>query len=161
MRTMLAAPPVMSEAKKPFKKILCATDFSDDARRAFRASLDLEQGTGGSVTLLHVVQPPWYSMPPAGYGFIETGDLAGQLDAIAARSLDEWRKSAIEEGYPPAEVVRAQGVPWHEIVEFAKRGSYELIVVGTRGRTGVARALLGSVAEKVVRHAPCAVLVVR
>jgi nucleotide-binding universal stress UspA family protein len=100
-------------------------------------------------------------MPPAGFGFIETSDMMAQYDAMAARSLDEWRKEAIDEGHPAPEVVRAQGAPWHEIVEFSRRGSYDLIVVGTRGRTGLARALLGSVAEKVVRHAPCAVLVVR
>jgi nucleotide-binding universal stress UspA family protein len=157
----LALPVVMKEPSKPLKKILCATDFSDDARRAFGTALDLAQSAGGSVTLFHAVQPPWYAMPPAGYGFIETGDMMAHYDASAARSLDEWRKEATDAGFPPAEVVRAQGAPWHEIVEFARRGSYDLIVLGTQGRTGLARALLGSVAEKVVRHAPCGVLVVR
>ena len=151
----------MSDSKTVFRKLLCATDFSEDALRAFRAGLELARGAGGSLTLLHVIQVPWSSMGAPGRGYLETADLGGLLDAGAAKALGEWRDQARTEGYSPVEVVRIQGVPWHEIVEHARRGSYDLIVMGTRGRTGLSHALLGSVAEKVVRHAPCAVLVIR
>jgi nucleotide-binding universal stress UspA family protein len=85
----------------------------------------------------------------------------GQLVAAAERGIAACKRRATEWGAPRVDTRVAQGVPCDRIVHMAKDDGFDLIVIGTHGRTGLTHALLGSVAEKVVRHAPGAVLVVR
>lgn len=140
-----------------FKKILCPTDFSDDAREALRVALDFARESKGEVAILHVHQVP-------GVGFSE-GVVAPDFVAAASEQAEEqlqaWRKEAEGTGSARVTAEKVMGAPWEEIVRVAREGNYGLIVVATHGRTGIKRALLGSVAEKVVRHAPCPVLIVR
>ena len=86
---------------------------------------------------------------------------ADQLVAVAEETMRRWKNVAIERGASGTETMVKQGIPWHCIVELATQLGCDLIVMGTQGRTGLKYALLGSVAEKVVRHASCSVLVVR
>jgi len=146
-----------------FKKILCAVDFSDSSREAMRRAADLVKATGGSLTLYHVVHVPVVGyadgapmMPAPGV------ELTQQLGVEAEKSLADWKKRAEEMGAKNVSTQVVAGVPWHMIVEALEADrAYDLVVIGTHGRTGLGRVLLGSVAETVVRHAPCPVLVVR
>jgi nucleotide-binding universal stress UspA family protein len=83
-------------------------------------------------------------------------DLAGQTDAV----LEQWKGEAERLGAAGARTAKSVGEPAVEIVEFAASGRFDLVVIGTRGRTGLRHALLGSVAERVVRRAACPVLTV-
>ena len=147
----------------PFKKILCPVDFSDSSREAMRQAADLVKATGGALTLFHVVHVPVTAYGDGGPMLPSSGpELTENLGKAAAKSLDEWRKRAEEMGVKKVATQVVAGVPWNMIIEAleADRG-YDLVVIGTHGRTGIGRVLLGSVAERVVRHAPGAVLVVR
>lgn len=147
----------------PFKKILCPVDFSDNAREALRRAADLVKATGGSLTLFHVVHVPLTAYADAAPMMPSSGpELTTELGKEAERSLAEWKKRAEEMGVKQVAAQVVAGVPWSMIVDALEADrSYDLVVMGTHGRTGLSRVLLGSVAERVVRHAPCAVLVVR
>lgn len=140
-----------------FRKILCPVDFSADAREARRLAIEMS-GSDTQLVLVHVWQPPYvYGMdggPP--------GPILVETQSLAEGDLARWKVDAEHLGARQVSTVLAIGAPWHEIVELARRDpAIDLIVMGTHGRTGIKHALLGSVAEKVVRHAPCPVLVVR
>jgi nucleotide-binding universal stress UspA family protein len=79
----------------------------------------------------------------------------------AQRHLDEWRDEAVKLGAPEVEVVKAVGEPAAEIVSYAREQAMDLLVLGSHGRTGLEHALMGSVAERVVRKSRCPVLTVR
>jgi nucleotide-binding universal stress UspA family protein len=139
-----------------FQKILCPIDFSDGSREAMRVASQLATGPGASVTLVHVWQMPGYPLAPM------AGDIVQGLVDDAERELAVWKGLATGLGIAQVTTRFVTGAPWHEVVELARADvSIDLIVIGTHGRTGLAHALLGSVAEKVVRHAPCPVLVAR
>ena len=138
------------------QRILCPVDFSDCSGEALRAAADLAKQSGGALTLLHVYSAA--SFADAGPAFTEALD---QLKASAERALAGWRRDAELRGAQKVDTYAILGVPWEEIVALARSRESDLIVVGTHGRTGLKHALVGSVAEKVVRHAPCSVLVVR
>ena len=141
------------------RKILLPTDFSGPARGARDWAVALGRQYGASLTLLHVYQPISYALPE-GY-VLPTASLLADLEVKLGASLDQAKRDldAIAELRIDTQLV--QGVPFAEIVKFAREGRYDLIVIGTHGRTGLRHALLGSVAEKVVRKASCAVLTVR
>lgn len=79
----------------------------------------------------------------------------------AQRHLDEWRAAAEGLGAPRVETAKEAGEPAAEIVAFARERGVDLLVLGTHGRTGLEHALMGSIAERVVRKAHCPVLTVR
>jgi nucleotide-binding universal stress UspA family protein len=141
-----------------FRKILCPTDFSDTSRVALATAVSLAQKLGASVTLLHVYQAPGIALPDgvALGGAEEMATLANQVDA----SMKSWQAEAQALGLTVG-LETAIGATAPEIERIADEGGYDLIVIGTHGRTGLAKALLGSTTEKVVQKAPCAVLTVR
>jgi nucleotide-binding universal stress UspA family protein len=147
-----------------FKKILCPVDFSDSAREAMRRAADLVKATDGSLTLFHVVHVPIVGYADGGAPMMPAPglELSQELGASADKHLADWKKRAEEMGAKNVTTQVVAGVPWNMIVEALDADpSYDLVVIGTHGRTGIGRVLLGSVAETVVRHAPCPVLVVR
>jgi len=142
-----------------WKKILCPVDFSDASRSALQVASELARRFDGEVTVFHAYPLPGYTLPE-GTVLPATGmlqELAEQTDAL----LERWKAEAIADGAPRVSSGKAVGEPAAEVVAAAEDGKYDAIVVGTHGRTGLAHVLLGSVAEKVIRHAPCPVFAVR
>jgi nucleotide-binding universal stress UspA family protein len=136
--------------------ILVPTDFSQTAQRALDYALDLAAKVGARVTIVHVCEVPAYGYAE---GLLMTAQFAEQIESASRTAIDALAQRSQRAGVQLETVLR-QGEPWFEIDALAKQSAADLIVMGTRGRRGIARALLGSVAEKVVRTAPCPVLTV-
>ena len=142
-----------------WKKILCPVDFSDASRAAMQVASELARRFEGEVTVFHAYPLPGYTLPE-GTVLPATGmlqELAEQTDAL----LERWKAEALADGAPRVATDKAVGEPAAEIVAAAEDGKFDVIVVGTHGRTGFAHVLLGSVAERVVRRAPMPVITVR
>jgi len=140
-----------------FRRILVPHDFSDAATHALRVAARLAREHGGRLTVLHVVTPyqPVVELPEVGGWIDEREIIAG-----AKRSLGELvRRELRGRGAPPARFDVDLGEPSTRIVRAAARA--DVIVMGTEGRTGLSHLLIGSVAEKVVRHSPIPVLTIR
>lgn len=142
-----------------FKHILVPTDFGDAAKRALEMAADLANQFGGSLSVLHAYEIP---LPLGAYPGIPPlpAEYSVTFRDAAQRRLDE-AVAEIRKHVPAAKGVLACGVPWEEILNAAGRERATLIVMGTHGRKGLKHALLGSVAEKVVRLSPVPVLTVR
>jgi len=141
------------------RRILCPIDFSETSRAALRWAVELARRFSAELTLLHVYQAPTLSMPD---GMVVGGpdvltDIAHQVD----ESLRAWRDEAEALGATGVSIDSTLGATYPEITRYAADRAVDLIVIGTHGRTGLAHALLGSTAEKVVRHAACPVVTVR
>ena len=140
------------------KKILVPVDFSGPSDKAVHYAKQFAEQFDATLTLLHVVEPIVY---PAELGYVPLSpeDLEqGRLDGLRKRLTE--LASGVGSGVKTESLLRL-GRSWKEVVDLAKSDDYDLIIVSTHGYTGVKHALLGSVTEKVVRHAPCPVLVVR
>ncbi len=141
------------------KRILVPTDFSDHARVALRYAKALGEAFGAEIIVCHVSETShWLSqVPPTGEAYFPANfsEIQAEQSAKACESLLN------EEGVSNGRVVVRQGSAFAEVLTLAKEENVDLIVVGTHGRGAVAHMLLGSVAEKVVRKAPCPVLTVR
>jgi len=140
-------------------KILHPTDFSECADRAEAETLRLAHLVGGEVVLLHVaVEAPLYA---EGLAKRDTVRAVFEAQAKWAAETLEARAAAIRDhGFATRWLLRS-GVAHVEIVRVAAELSADLIVMGTHGRSGLDRLLLGSVADRVIRAAPCPVLTVR
>lgn len=141
-----------------WKKILCAVDFSECSRDALRVAAKLATEQSAELVVAYAWTPP---VVFAGETIGLPAGLLTDLIATAQRELAAWKTEA--EGLGGAKVTTEflTGAAWHEVVSLAKRDrSVGLIVTGTHGRTGIRHAVLGSIAEKIVRHSPCAVMIV-
>jgi nucleotide-binding universal stress UspA family protein len=138
-------------------RILVPTDFSAHADAAFRYALDLARRFDASVRLITVVE----DLLAAGVWSSEiyTADVAG-LQINIVRDTEERLRRSVPSGATVTTEVRV-GNAARQILEVAKEHGADLIVLGTHGRTGLAHVLMGSVAEKIVRLAPCPVLTLR
>lgn len=140
------------------KKILVPTDFSDCSAAAVTYGRAMASVFGATLHLLHVVQDP-YTQPWAAEAFpAPLGDLLEQWEQQAEARLKEQIPEAERDSAVIATVI---GSPFYEIIRYADEQKVDLIVIGTHGRGPLGHMLLGSVAEKVVRKAPCPVLTVR
>jgi nucleotide-binding universal stress UspA family protein len=140
------------------KTILIPTDFSECSDAAVKYGFALANAFGASVHLLNVVQDP-YTMPWAADAFAApVGDMLTDWEAQAKRRLVE---SVPDTSASPTVLTTRIGSPASEIVRYATQHPTDLIVLGTHGRGPLGHILLGSVAERVVRTAPCPVLTVR
>ncbi|HHY86015.1 MAG TPA: universal stress protein [Verrucomicrobia bacterium] len=138
------------------KQILVPVDFSDASRKALHYAQSLGRQFHSELMILHVI----VHVPPPQTLVIETEIFSTEYHEQAAKQLAEWRKDV--SGPATVKAVVRQGLSaHHEIVEMARECNSDLIVIGNTGRSGLARMVLGSTAERVVRHAPCPVLVVR
>lgn len=141
----------------PFKKILVATDFSQHAVAALRIATQLASADDDALCVVHVLDLLPYSLPD---GIpIYDANMIGQLREDAARRMSTARTEVLK-NVRHAETKILEGQPSREIVRIAKEWGADLIVMGTHGRRGFAHLFLGSVAERVVRTAPCPVLTV-
>ncbi len=135
------------------KHILVPLDFSADAEQALDCAVGLAQQFQARLTLLHVIYLPVSTEVNLSVYFTE-------METGAEQGIDTYRKR-VEEAGLAVDTVISRGTPFREIVETAKAKRVDLIIMGTHGRTGMQHLLLGSVAERVVRLAPCPVMVTR
>ena len=140
-------------------KVLVPTDFSEPSATALTYAFALARAFGASMHVLHVVEEP-LAQGWNGFGLPALPELRAQVLADAQRQLEE-AVPLLARDRQATELVTCLGDPEREIVGFANARNVDLIVMGTHGRGGMAHLLLGSVAEKVVRAAPCPVLTVR
>ena len=147
-------------------KILLAVDTSAFAETAARAVIERFSTRGNEVRVLHAAE--WEQHLPPPYFFAQGADAAKAVLAFREQHLreaDEHVKGIAEQlrtaGFTVTTEVCPEGDPREAILDAAAKWAADLIVVGSHGRTGLDRFLLGSVSERVVRHAPCSVEVVR
>jgi len=140
------------------QSILVPTDFSEPSAKALHYALALAKQFDAKITLLHIVEPIG-ATPDFAYN-----PLVLETETVMASARKQLHRLIEKEGIRPALIkstVVRNGVPFHEIAQAAATLKIDLIVISTHGYTGLKHVLLGSTAERVVRHAPCPVLVVR
>jgi nucleotide-binding universal stress UspA family protein len=138
------------------RNLLLAVDFSDSCLKATEYAVDLAHRFGATLHLLHVIEDPVVYLP-----MFESYPLPPreQIETYAQDRLENWITGAEGEGLK-LEIAWRHGAPHIEIVDYAEDSKVDLIILGTHGRGAAAHLLLGSVAEKVIRKAPCPVLTV-
>lgn len=142
-----------------FTKILVPVDFSEHSARAIEYAAALSKTYDAPIVLLHAYQTLNYALPE-GYVFYsaeQLNELTQALDQQIARA----KVQAEQAGAVAVETKVLMGAAFAEILRVAKEEDFDLIVMGTHGRTGLSHTFLGSVAERVVRQAPCPVLTVK
>ena len=140
-----------------FRRILCATDFSDTAEAAWAAACELGRTLRGELVLVHVfTEFPVYPE----VAVIEVQRVWEEQRTWVERALAERVAAATRRGLAARSLIKT-GVAAEGIVDAAAENHADLIVIGTHGRTGLTRLVVGSVAERVVRLAPCAVLTIK
>jgi nucleotide-binding universal stress UspA family protein len=140
-----------------FRRILVATDFGEASDEALRLAVAMARSSEAELVVLHVCEVPAYAYVDMAAA---TVDLVTPLADIAQKKLDELVAS-LRAQVPRARGVLKLGVPWEQILATVSEVSADLVVMGTHGRRGAAHALLGSVAEKIVRMCPSPVLTAR
>src|SRR3990172_247312 len=142
---------------RPWRKICCPVDLSDTSRTALQQAAYLASVFDGSVTAVHVYDPP-----------LETGDaplpvfdLFEKLRPELEQKLAGWTSEVEESARGAIRSVVFLGNPPAEILRFARESGFDVIVMGTHGRTGLRHLLLASGAAQGVRHAECPVVVTR
>jgi nucleotide-binding universal stress UspA family protein len=144
----------------PARRILVGTDFSPASRPAVRRAVETAAESGAALWIAHVVAPP---PPLSAEGYVLPrfyDDMSAAIRADAEKRLHALLTVARKSG------VRAQGLllrgaPHEALNRAARRHGVDLMILGTHGRTGVARFFVGSVASRVVATAPCPVLTIR
>ena len=139
------------------RRILFPTDFSELSKPAEKFACELADQFGAE---LHVLHEFFMTMPPTAAALLVPPDLLDEVIASAEEELRTIPPKAWSFGANVVRVVR-KGSTFDTIVKYATDNAIDLIVIGTHGRTGLPQVLLGSVAERVVRHATCPVLTVR
>lgn len=137
----------------PIKIILHATDFSERSNYAFRVACALARGYQARLIVLHVLPTPVVGYPD--------GIILTQPDEYQAEARARLQQMLPTDPSVPVERVLGDGDAAATIVDMARDRQCDLVVMGTHGWTGLTRLLMGSVAEAVVRRAPCPVLTVK
>ncbi len=140
------------------QRILVPVDGSEGANKAADFAARLARDTGAAITLIHVYDAP--TAAAMGLRHVDPDELAKIREAVSHGSFEAAR-NAMGDLDRPVDTVLEVGEPAHEICTLAETVKPDLIVMGTRGRSEMRSLLLGSVSEKVLRHAPCPVTVVR
>lgn len=139
-------------------KILVPVDFSPGSKPSVEYAAALATALQSTVTLFHV-----YQMPDLMSSIVPGADRAVDAErdrAIAQKSLESLRTDTQTKMHAAMSVLVVHGSPVEEILSLSRTGEFDMIVMGTHGRTGFQRALMGSVAEAVVRRAHCPVLTI-
>ncbi len=143
------------------ERVLIPTDFSESSRHALKYAVDLNNllGLTTRLYLLHVLQDftefSEYDLSPT-----ILPQLYVEFEENAAKRLEEMVGTMVPRDVR-CDTYILHGVPFHEIIRFAHQERIDLIIIGTRGRTGIKHVLFGHTAEKVVKKSPCPVLSVR
>jgi nucleotide-binding universal stress UspA family protein len=144
-------------ANEFYRNIVIATDGSENTQRAISYGIEIAKLSGATVHALYVVDTSSFSAMPMDAGWEEMYEIMKKEGEKAVYDIKERGEAA---GVEVREVLW-EGHPSTEIINFAEKNDIDLIVMGTLGKTGLDRFLLGSVAEKVVRNSKVPVLVVR
>jgi universal stress protein A len=139
------------------KKILVPLDFSEASRQALKYAVAFAAHFQASLVLLHVVE---FNYVGSDFNLVETSQIETDLRAGAEQRLEDWLQQETSQQVPAEPMVK-MGRPYHEIVETARENESDLILIATHGHSSLTHVLLGSTVERVVRYAPCPVLVVR
>ncbi len=141
-----------------FEKIVVPLDDSACAQRAFGVALELAKLANSELAICSVVDPIVIveSTPPTPAADLVLGDMESEARRRVAEATERARESGVA-----AHGEMLMGVPFDRILDFAKRNSADLIVMGTHGRTGLPHFFLGSVAEMVLKKSPCPVMIAR
>jgi universal stress protein A len=147
-----------------FNKILFPTDFSSAAEQAFDTAQRLARDSHSLLLIVHVITPTQVPAPPG--AVVPPNVMANVAIPEDAEQKAEQARDALAKAVPDDGNIRFEhrllgGVPGLEITRLAEEEKADLIVIGTHGRTGLSRLLMGSVAEAVVRRATCPVLTLR
>ncbi len=141
---------------REFKTILCPTDFSDESGRAIEYGVRFARYSDGLLLLAHIVHiPSEHYRDEAGH-IMRFDD----LKVNAQLRLQEFRDKFLGD-YGNYELITDIGDPYEQLMTIANDRKVDLIITSTHGRTGIEHLVMGSVAEKIVRHSPCPVFVVR
>jgi universal stress protein A len=142
------------------ESILVPTDFSADAEKAIDTGCEFAKQFGAKLVVLHAYRLAIPISSPMGGGYVPP---AGFFEEVRAQANDQVQKLTQQLVGRGLDVTghAVEGAPSFAIVEEAERLGVDLIVIGTRGLTGIKHVALGSVAERVVRHAHCPVLTVK
>ena len=143
------------------KQILVATDFGEASDAALRYGRTLAKHFGADLHVLHVAQNAYLNAVGSDAYVAMAPGLQDEVEAAAKERLAGLVIDSDKSGPPTTAVVQTSTSPVFTILEYAKRNRIDLIVMGTHGRGPMAHLLMGSVAERVVRLAPCPVLTVR
>lgn len=138
-----------------YKKIVVAFDGSEHAKKGLEVAVELSKNFGSSIYLVSVVHIP---------DFVETKDELNGMLHDARQYYEKLQQEAISFAQSEGIEVNTAIVPGHPtngVVSFAESIKADLIIVGQRGRSGVARYIVGNVAENIVRHAHCSVMVIK
>jgi nucleotide-binding universal stress UspA family protein len=140
-----------------FERVLCPIDFSDDASRIIERAEELTNPTGAGLELLHAIE-----LPLAASGDPLLTDFVNDLDRRATIEIERYAEEVTDRRRVPVRTEVLTGNPAElTLAKLEEDRTFDLVAVGTHGRSRLRRMVLGSVAEKLVRHAPCSVLVVR
>jgi len=142
------------------KTVLVPTDFSDASESALAYGKALAEKFGASLHLVHVMEDLLAHAWAAEVYVASAPNLREEIERESRQRLDSMLPAG-EREHLQAKTALLAGNPFIEIIRYAKANGVDLIVMGTHGRGPIAHMLLGSVAEKVVRKAPCPVLTVR
>lgn len=141
-----------------FKKILCPVDFSEFTPEVIKYAIDIAKKYGSDLHVMHVVPNMTYFTPYESFLTPEN------LIAVEKNIQDDVERSFTKllkgDDVPTRRVIKA-GVPFVEIIDYAKSENVDLIVMGTHGHSAIEHILIGNVAEKVVRKSPCPVMTIR
>jgi nucleotide-binding universal stress UspA family protein len=141
--------------------ILCPTDFSENSEHALKYALALATLSQADLQLFHVVEPITYPQSTELFEpVLDEVELMMKLQTAFQQQLED-QVTTLKEEYPKISGKLATGNTFLEIIQVARDEDVDMIVMGTHGRTGLAHVLIGSVAERVVREAPCPVLTVK
>ncbi|MDQ1271904.1 MAG: hypothetical protein QG591_534 [Planctomycetota bacterium] len=139
------------------KKILCPVDHSECSYLALKYAISLALKDEAKLYLMHVIDTRLYDTEIYKFSPYKLDEIdMNKIHEDLIKSLPEGTMDVLE-----VETIVLKGIPFHEIINAATEIGADLIVIGTHGRTGLSHVVMGSVAEKVVRKAPCPVLTVR
>jgi len=142
--------------KRFIKKVLIPVDGSESSKKALEYGVVLAETAGATVTVLEVIEefgplPGYYEAAPMGQDRVKwvSEQRFEKVHTILEKAKVKWDRKVVE------------GYAAEQICDVASEGKYDLIVIGSRGMSGLGRFLIGSVSDRVVHHAPCSVTVVR
>ncbi|ADI74057.1 UspA domain protein [Methanohalobium evestigatum Z-7303] len=140
-----------------YNKILIATDGSENSKNAVQSGINLAKNTGAKVYTVYIIEPVSAAMSRKGPDWAKS---AMEMMRKEGEKATEYVEKIGQEADIDVESIILEGDPAEEVIKFADKNDINLIVMGTRGLSGIKRFMVGSVADKVVRHSEKEVLVV-